>query len=367
MGVQHSSALHQQLRATTMGQIMLGKHHKESVGSVAELLPTINPGIQERRLDVSPKRSSSSLASTILVILSIIFAVSALKQICDLREQNLSLMQQLAYERQKDAALKLAVRHNIPADKFMQQRFSSAENEKVEAEGKVEEPRSSWSINLSVLWTSPSITPCDMSRLAQVLAQEIYQIQEEQDMAKEENENKENGDQIKLTTMNKSNEEEENNDSDEIYDSVENSSEEFSSNESGFLKMASDEDLELDYFLQDAPIWDDSEEYNLLGEDSEEQEYYNYYSVGDDIDYKTVYSLVMQDMKSKFDAKELTDEQKVEATKVITETQKKLGDTSLAVLGLERGEKSQSEVLAVLSAYKQAGNMTEDQNNQVKK
>merc|ERR1711874_425935 len=157
-----------------------------------------------------------------------------------------------------------------------QQRLSSAENEKVEAEGKVEEPRSSWSINLSVLWTSPSITPCDMSRLAQVLAQEIYQIKEAQDMAKEENENKENGDQIKLTMMNKSNEEEENNDSDEIYDSVENSSEEFSSKESGFLTMGFDEDLELDYFLQDAPIWDDSEEYNLLDVDSEEQEYYNY-------------------------------------------------------------------------------------------
>jgi len=260
-----------------MGQVRLFKNEKESVGSVSELLPTMSPDLRERRLDVSPKRSSSSIASTILVILSIIFAVSALKQICDLREQNLSLMQQLAYERQKDAALKLAVRYNIPADKFMQQRFSSAENEKVEAEGKFEEPRSSWSINLSVLWTSPSITPCDMSRLAQVLAQEIYQIQEVQDMAKEENENKENGDEIKLTTMNKSNEEEENNDSDESYDSVENSSEEFSSKESGFLTMGSDDDLELDYFLQDAPIWDDSEEYNLLDVDSEEQEYYNYY------------------------------------------------------------------------------------------
>merc|ERR1719315_743393 len=75
----------------------------------------------------------------------------------------------------------------------MQQRFSSAENEKVEAEGKVEEPRSSWSINLSVLWTSPTITPCDMSRLAKVLAKEIYQVQEdqgktwEQEKTKEEN------------------------------------------------------------------------------------------------------------------------------------------------------------------------------------
>jgi len=87
----------------------------------------------------------------------------------------------------------------------------------------------------------------------------------------------------------------------------------------------------------------------------------------DGIDFKRVYSLVMNDMKTKFDAKELTDIQKTEATKVITETQKMLGDTSFAVLGLERGDKSQSEVLAVLAEYKDAGNMTIDQNTQVQK
>merc|ERR1719466_285306 len=85
------------------------------------------------------------------------------------------------------------------------------------------------------------------------------------------------------------------------------------------------------------------------------------------LDIKTIYSLVMQDMKTKFDAKELTDEQKTEATKVITDTQKMLGDTSFAVLGLERGERTQSEVLAVLAEYKDAGNMTEEQNSQVQK
>merc|ERR1719470_110066 len=87
----------------------------------------------------------------------------------------------------------------------------------------------------------------------------------------------------------------------------------------------------------------------------------------DGIDYKSLYSLVMNDMKTKFDAKELTDEQKTEATRVITETQKMLGDTSFDVLGLERGDKSQSEVLAVLAGYKDAGNMTEEQNTQVQK
>ena len=43
------------------------------------------------------------------------------------------------------------------------------------------------------------------------------------------------------------------------------------------------------------------------------------------------------------------------------------GDTSFDVLGLERGDKSQSEVLAVLAEYKDAGNMTEELNTQVQK
>ena len=82
----------------------------------------------------------------------------------------------------QNTAFKLVVRDNIPADKFMRQMFSSTETEKVEAGGKVEEPRSS---SFIMKWTSPSITPCDMSRLG------MYQIQEKQgqvhDKAKEEN------------------------------------------------------------------------------------------------------------------------------------------------------------------------------------
>ena len=50
--------------------------------------------------------------------------------------------------------------------------------------------------------------------------------------------------------------------------------------------------------------------------------------------------------------------------RVITETQKMLGDTSFDVLGLERVDKSQSEVLAV---YTDTGNMTEEQNTHVQK
>jgi len=216
-----------------MGQIMLGKHYKESVGSVAELLPTVSPGLQERRLDVSRKRSSSSIASTFLVILSVIFALSALKQICDLREQNLSLIQQLIFERQKDAALKLAVRENVPEDKFLLHMFSPAEAGRVEAEGKVDQPRSTWSINLSVLWTSPTITPCDMSRLAQVLAREIYQVQEKQEQTlgqdKTEEENMKEKPEISYSPQSDKNKE--NGDLiNELFESKEESSEESEEN-----------------------------------------------------------------------------------------------------------------------------------------
>ena len=84
-----------------MVQIKLFEHEKEVVGSVADLLPTTNPEFARRRVDVPSTKKGSSFASTLLVILSIIFTLSAVKQICDLKEQNLSLMQQLAYERQK--------------------------------------------------------------------------------------------------------------------------------------------------------------------------------------------------------------------------------------------------------------------------
>ena len=63
----------------------------------------------------------------------------------------------------------------------------------------------------------------------------------------------------------------------------------------------------------------------------------------------------------------MTDDQKTKATRVFTETQKVLGDTSFDVLGLGRGDRSQFEVLAVLVEYKDADNMTKEQNTQVQK
>ena len=183
----------------------------------------------------------------------------------------------------QDAALKLAVRDNIPAQRFIQHRFNSVEAGQVEAEGKVDQPTSNWSINLSVLWTSPLITPCDMARLSHILAQEIYATQEEQmdevnpwtDEKEIENENigkKEGAVQTNLFQSESS--EEANHDS----------SEESAEDDLPFLKISSAENSldrmvneDLDYFLSDAAAWDDSEEYDLFGDDSAEADYYNYY------------------------------------------------------------------------------------------
>lgn len=132
-----------------------------------QLLPGPGPG---PRL-----RPASSRSCIFLVLLSVIFAVLTVKTICDLKEENLRLWQQLALERQKDSALKLAVRDNIPSTRFLAHQFTAAEVALVQAEGLPDPtPGSSWTINLSVLWSAPDITPCDMHLLSHVLAEEIY-------------------------------------------------------------------------------------------------------------------------------------------------------------------------------------------------
>merc|ERR1739844_526626 len=143
--------------------------------------PTTNT--EATRGTVIKKRNSQSglsLTSLALTILALVFTLTSVKKICDLKEQNARLIQQLALERQKDAALKLAIRDNIPEKRFIQHRFNSKEVNEVEFETNLDEPKSSWSINLSVLWTSPKITPCDMVLLSHILAEEIYSNQNKQ-------------------------------------------------------------------------------------------------------------------------------------------------------------------------------------------
>jgi len=139
-------------------------------GGEAPLLPTsvLYPVPRERR-------QTTNKGCIILVLLSCLFAILTVKKICDLNEQNMWLRQQLTIERQKDSALKLAVRDNIPSARFLGHRFTQAEVELVEEESRLQAvPVSSWTINLSVLWASPDITPCDMHKLSHVLADEIY-------------------------------------------------------------------------------------------------------------------------------------------------------------------------------------------------
>ena len=217
------------------------------------------------------------------------------------------------------------MRENVPEDKFMQQVYTPTEAGRVEAEGKIEQPRSTWSINLSVLWTSPTITPCDMSRLAQVLAREIYQVQEDQgkpwkqEKTEEENIMKESelsnllqfnkleadedlfGDAIEskeesseeskenvteLSTLlnliqSRESAEREKESSDESEESIPTETTDLLSliqSDDGLLPESfKDTDTTVDYYLSNPAIYDEYEEYHLLGTDSAEEDYYNYY------------------------------------------------------------------------------------------
>jgi len=182
-----------------MVQIQLPEQEKQVVeeerragveaGQVGEdpLLPTtVHQSINKRQ-----RQQATSKSCVILVLLSCLFAILTVKKICDLNEQNLFLRQQLALERQKDSALKMAVRDNIPSARFLGHRFTKAQVELLESESQLPVPVSSWTINLSILWASDEITPCDMHQLSHLLADEIYnklEAKEEEWLEEEEEE-----------------------------------------------------------------------------------------------------------------------------------------------------------------------------------
>ena len=83
------------------------------------------------------------------------------------------------------------------------------------------------------------------------------------------------------------------------------------------------------------------------------------------VDYKAVYSRVMAVMTTKFNAKELTEEQKANATLAIISTQTMLGSYSFDVLGLEKANLTQDEILQTLQIYQEANNMTDHQSQQI--
>ena len=80
---------------------------------------------------------------------------------------------------------------------------------------------------------------------------------------------------------------------------------------------------------------------------------------------KAVYSRVMAVMTTKFNAKELTEEQKANATLAIISTQTMLGSYSFDVLGLEKANLTQDEILQTLQIYQEANNMTDHQSQQI--
>lgn len=136
-------------------------------------LPLLPTTVIVKRKNQETSKNRSCIA---LVLLSIVFATFTIKTICDLKEENLMLMKELAFEKQKDSVLQLAVRNNIPSSKFLGHQFTAKETAIVEKNGRkwLQPKTSSWTINLSVLWSSPDISTCDMHKLSHVLAEEIY-------------------------------------------------------------------------------------------------------------------------------------------------------------------------------------------------
>jgi len=144
-------------------------------GQIQGEAPLLPCTLQEARSRGRENGRAGNRGCLLLVLLSVIFAVLTVKKICDLKEENLRLWEQLSIERQKDSVLKMALRENIPSTRFLAHQFTAAEVALVEADGRVEATAGSrWTINLSVLWASPLITPCDMHALSHVLAEEIY-------------------------------------------------------------------------------------------------------------------------------------------------------------------------------------------------
>ena len=85
------------------------------------------------------------------------------------------------------------------------------------------------------------------------------------------------------------------------------------------------------------------------------------------VNYKTLYEKVIGAMKTQFDSGSLSDEQKTNATNIITTTQSMLASYSFDVLGLEKKNLTQNEILSMLGTYRESGNMTDQQTQQISK
>merc|ERR1711962_1324397 len=83
---------------------------------------------------------------------------------------------------------------------------TKAQVELLESESQLPMPISSWTINLSILWASDEITPCDMHQLSHLLADEIYnklEAKEEEWLEEEEEEEEEIHDPVAASALEK--------------------------------------------------------------------------------------------------------------------------------------------------------------------
>ena len=99
-----------------------------------------------------------------------------LKQVCDLKQENLMLRRQLELESQKDAILKQVVMDAAVSEQSFMRTGARMNTRDLNViySAPIQEPSNWLDINVSLLWSSPEITRCDMAMVARMLFQEIY-------------------------------------------------------------------------------------------------------------------------------------------------------------------------------------------------
>merc|ERR550539_2185209 len=129
---------------------------------------------EPRPVRLSERRERSSrcywLSAILYLIIGLCF-MATVKRLCDYKEENFRLMQELAVERQKVYVLKGKVRDNIPEATFVVQ----PELPQVGYDLQIAGAEHGWfTVNLRVLWNSPHISVCDAVSLLRILARDIY-------------------------------------------------------------------------------------------------------------------------------------------------------------------------------------------------
>merc|ERR1719175_296530 len=81
--------------------------------------------------------------------------------------------------------------------------------------------------------------------------------------------------------------------------------------------------------------------------------------------YKQIYDEMMRLLGEMFRSGQLSNQQVATATNIINFTQDLLADTSFAVLGLERGNMTAQQILAVLQQYRDTNRLTPEQSDKI--